>query len=182
MTLAFRIVLLAALSGVTGCFQTAPGTVSELTTLPPATLGRTVHAAQSLIIEYDGQSWSMQGALEATPAEIRLVGLSPLGQRVITLRWDGTTLTEERDARLPERIRGERILGDVQLIYWPRDALAAALPPGWRVEEANGQRTVLRDGAPFATIRCDDGDPWQGRCVFNQQRYGYRLIIDSIIE
>lgn len=182
MAFIFRIILLAALGSTTGCSQTEPGAAFELTILPPTALGRTMHATQSLTAEYNGQSWAMQGALEATSAEIRLVGLSPLGQRLITLRWDGKTLKEERDPRLPEWIKGERILGDVQLIYWPRDALAAALPAGWRIEEADGERTLLNGEAPFAHIRCDSNDPWRGRCIFEQQRYGYRLIIDSIIE
>lgn len=149
--------------------------------LPPAALGRALHADQLLSAEYDGQSWTMQGAVETTSSEVRLAGLNPLGQRIITLRWDGMKLTEERDKHLPERIRGERILGDVQLIYWPRAALIAALPQEWTVEDTPGERIVQHDKQPFARIRCDGADPWQGRCVFEQQRHGYRLTIDSTL-
>lgn len=154
---------------------------AALPLLSPATLGRTLHAVQLLTAEHDGQSWTLQVALEVTPNELRLAGLNPLGQRVITLRWDGATLAEERDARLPEQVQGERILSDLQLIYWPRAALAATLPGGWTIEEQAGERIVRQNQQAYARIRCDDADPWQGHCVFEQQRYGYRLTIDSTL-
>lgn len=167
------------------CFLLVACTSPPIATPPllaPSALGRTVHASQLLAIEYDGQSWTMQGALEANPQTVRLVGLTPLGQRVISLRWDGSQLNEERDARLPAQVSGAQILSDLQLIYWPKAALTAALPATWGVDEQAGQRTFLLDAAPWIRIRCDNADALQGQCVFEHLRYGYRLIIDSRLD
>lgn len=178
VTVAFRLCLLTSLVVITACTPITPETtVTPL--LPPAALGRILHADQLIRAEYDSQSWIMQGAVEATAKEIRLVGLNPLGQRIIVLHWDGAKLTEERNKHFPERIKGDRILSDIQLIYWPRKALSAALSHAWTVDDKPGERVVQHDNQPFARIRCDGPDPWQGRCVFEQQRYGYLLTIDS---
>jgi len=150
--------------------------------LSPGSLGRRVYAQQQMEAEFNGQSWQMQGALEVTPQSLRMVGLTPFGQRLITLLWDGQQLQEERAAQLPQTVQGERILGDVQLIYWPLPALRAVLPAGWRVEQENGVRRVSDAERALIQIECTTPDPWQGRCVFEHLVYGYRLTLDSQLD
>ena len=154
----------------------------QIPLLSPASLGRSVYAQQQLEAEFNGQSWQMQGALEVTPQGLRMVGLTPFGQRLITLLWDGQKLLEERTAHLPQTVQGERILSDVQLMYWPLPALRAALPAGWRVEQEGGVRRVFDAEREIIKIQCAIPDPWQGRCVFEHQVYGYRLTLDSQLD
>jgi len=150
--------------------------------LSPSSLGRTVYAQQQLEAEFNGQSWQMQGALEVTPQSLRMVGLTPFGQRLITLLWDGQKLQEERAAQLPQTVQGERILSDLQLMYWPLPALREVLPSVWRVEQEDGLRRVFDAEREIIKIRCATPDPWQGRCVFEHQVYGYRLTLDSQLD
>ena len=170
------------LASVAGCGPLAQSTVPDAILLSPASLGRTVYAMQQIEAEYDGQSWVMQGALEVAPQALRLVGLTALGQRLITLRWDGVKLFEERDSHLPERVQGERILSDLQLVYWPERALRDGLSAAWRLEVRDGLRVLFYDDKPFINIRCTGADPWQGRCVFEHVRFGYRLTLDSALD
>lgn len=154
----------------------------QITLLSPASLGRSVYAQQQLEAEFNGQIWQMQGALEVTPHSVRMVGLTPFGQRLITLVWDGQQLQQERAAYLPQTVQGERILSDVQLMYWPAPALRAVLPPGWRVEQEGGVRRVFDAERSLIKISCATPDPWQGRCVFEHLVYGYRLTLDSQLD
>jgi len=176
------ICILCALLSLNACAPSQRALLPQLALLSPASLGRTVYAQQQLQAEFNGQSWQMQGALEVTPQSLRMVGLTPFGQRLITLLWDGQKLQEERDAHLPQSVQGERILSDVQLMYWPLPALRAVLPPGWHVEQTGGVRRLFDAERALINIECTTADPWQGRCVFEHQIDGYRLTLDSQLE
>lgn len=171
-----------SLLSLAACTPSEKTELSQLALLSPAALGRTVYAQQQLDAQFNGQSWQMQGALEVTPQSLRMVGLTPLGQRLITLRWDGQKLSEERDKHLPAQIQGERILSDLQLIYWPLAALRTALPANWRVQQDQSVRRVFAAEREIIKIECATPDPWQGRCVFEHAVYGYRLTLDSQLE
>lgn len=167
---------------VSACMLQQRAPLPQMALLPPATLGHSVYAQQQLEAEFKGQSWQMQGALEVTPPSLRLVGLTPFGQRLISLLWDGRQLVEERDSHVPRSVQGKRILRDMQLIYWPLPALRTVLPPNWRVEQENGVRRVFDAERELITIECTVADPWQGRCVFMHLVYGYRLTLDSQLD
>jgi hypothetical protein len=101
---------------------------------------------------------------------------------VITLRYDGVALSEEHHSRVPEELEGRRILRELQVIYWPRDAVLHALPPGWHVEDAGTERVLRHAGWTVVHIHCDGKDRWQGHCTYEDLRSGYRLAIDSQVE
>jgi hypothetical protein len=61
---------------------------------------------------------------------------------VLRIEWDGTTLREERGAGLPPMIDAQRVVSDLQLAYWPADAIRAVLPRRWRLLEAPNRREL----------------------------------------
>src|SRR6185436_16811462 len=91
---------------------------------------------------------------------VTLVGLA-LGQRVLTIRYDGVNLTEQRHPLLPSDVRG-------------------ALPAGWTVHDDGPRRTLAQDGRDVAVITYDGSPRWQGRLTLDNLRFGYRLVIRSV--
>jgi hypothetical protein len=142
-------------------------------------LGASVRAVQQWHILSGGRSWLILSVLDVSPHGLTLVGLSGFGRRVITLRYNGVELSEEHHPRVPEELEGRRILRELQLIYWPKDAVLHALPPGWHVEDTGAERVVTNAAGTVVHIHCEGEDRWQGHCRYEDLRSGYRLAIDS---
>jgi Protein of unknown function (DUF3261) len=147
--------------------------------LAPANLGASISLQQHLTVERNGRVDELDAALEVDPQGLELVGLA-LGQRVLTLHYDGQILDAWQHPMFPSVVRGEDILEDLQLILWPAGIVRQALPDGWRIEE-NGQRRILLAGeTPVAVINYSDEPRWNGKIELLNLRYHYRLIIQSI--
>jgi hypothetical protein len=159
----------------------APGEPLPELHLAPAALGATVSLSQRLVFAHEadpGGPRSLEALLEVDPALMQLAGFA-MGQRILTLRWNGSTLDEERDARLPAQFQSAPVLRDVQLVYWPADAVRAALPPGWTLEDGPGQRTLSKNGREWVTVRYDGEPRWQGRTLLTNLSEHYQLTIES---
>jgi hypothetical protein len=171
-----------ALTGALGaCATLSSGPLPELAgwRLSPASLGAPVRAVQQIRAESEGRAWRLQTVLEVSLERLVLVGLSGFDRRVLTVRYDGTEFVEEADSRLPAAFRGARILQDLQLVYGPAAAIAAALPAGFRLEEDAGERRLLRDGVVVVRIRCAGPIRLRGRCEYEAPAGDHRLTIDS---
>ena len=172
--------LVAALL-LAGCARTPEAPARLGLRLPPAALGTAISVQQHLTVERPGGTNDLDVALEVDAAHVRVVGLA-FGQRVLSLDYDGRALNEWRHAMLPAQVRAADVLEDLQLTLWPADAIAQALPPGWRIEEQGLVRTLRRDGEVIATITYGGMPHWQGRAVLDNVRYHYRLTIESASE
>jgi hypothetical protein len=150
--------------------------------LPPEALGMSVRAVQQWHIISGGRSFLLLSVLDVSPHGLTLVGLSGFGRRVITLQYNGMELRDERHPGVPEELKGARILREIQLIYWPKEAVLHALPRGWYIEETGAERIVMNAGEVIARIRCEGENRWQGHCEYEDRRSGYRLAIDSQVE
>lgn len=171
--------LLAAL--VAGC-ASAPAPVARLgLRMAPATLGQAIDVQQQLTVEQDGRTHDLLAALEVDSAHLRLVGLA-LGMRVLSLEYDGEKVNEWRHPMLPAQVRADDVLEDLQLTLWPREAIAAALPPGWEIRDEALRRTLLLHGEVVATITYSTMPRWKGTAVLDNVRYRYRLTVVSADE
>jgi hypothetical protein len=171
-----NVLVLLALSA---CASTAPPPAARLgLKLAPSALGETISLQQHLRVERNGRSDELDVALEVDPAHLELVGLA-LGQRVLSLSYDGKELKSWRHALLPAQVKAEDVLEDMQLTLWPAAAVRAALPPGWQVEEQGLRRTLSLNGAPVMVIDYSAMPRWQGRLVLENLHYKYRLTIES---
>lgn len=179
-------VLLAALfalsvTALAGCAHAPEGPARLGLRLPPAALGATISVQQHLTVERPGGNNDLDVALEIDPAHVKLVGLA-FGQRVLSLDYDGSNLNEWRHPMLPAQVRGADVLEDLQLTLWPADAIARALPDGWRIEEQGLRRVLRRDGQIVATITYAGAPRWLGTATLDNVRYHYRLTIESAPE
>ncbi|MCA1855372.1 DUF3261 domain-containing protein [Massilia oculi] len=162
------------------CAATPPAPARLGLRLAPAALGANISVQQHLTVEREGKTNDLDAALEVDAERLSLVGLA-LGMRVLSLDFDGRELAEWRHPMLPSQVRAADVLEDLQLTLWPVEAIAAALPPGWQVEdhEQGLRRTLRREGELVATITYSGTPRWQGRAVLDNLRYKYRLTVVS---
>jgi hypothetical protein len=148
--------------------------------LAPAALGQSISVQQHLKVERQGRTDDLDVALQVEPDALDVVGLA-FGQRVLTLHYDGKELSSWRHVMLPSQVKAEDVLEDMQLTLWPVEAVAAALPAGWRVAEAQTgsglQRTLYLGDETIMQIRYAGLPRWSGTVVLDNLRYHYRLTI-----
>ncbi|AXQ29290.1 DUF3261 domain-containing protein [Solimonas sp. K1W22B-7] len=158
-----------------------PPTPQELPPLwlSPAAFGSSVQLAQRLLVEAGGTRHGLDALLEIDPQQVQLAGLVG-GRRVVTLRYDGGTPTVDRIAGLPAVIDEHRVLRDLQLTYWPAEAVRGALPAGWTLAEEPGARRLYREGQVTIEIRYGGQPRWLGHTEFDNLQQHYRLLIDSV--
>lgn len=147
--------------------------------LPPNALGQPVSVQQHLRVERHGRIDDLEAALEIDAQKLTLVGLA-FGQRVLSLHYDGQELQSWRHPMLPAQVRAEDVLEDLQLTLWPAQAIRAALPPGWTIEEHGLRRTLFAGDSPVTVIDYSDETRWHGKVELSNLRYGYRLTIQSV--
>ncbi|RZA13112.1 MAG: DUF3261 domain-containing protein [Lysobacteraceae bacterium] len=142
--------------------------------LSPSALAQPLSLQQRLTFTHGGRSNTVDAMVESDAAGTRLV-IHAQGQVALRLDWDGKELKQDRAPWLPAALDGERVLTDLQLVYWPVPAIVAALPAGWTLSE-EGTRRVLRNGDDLAAT-IDYPQPLHAR--LEQHALGYTLDIQS---
>jgi hypothetical protein len=165
-----------------GCATTPPPPQARLgLKLSPAALGESISVQQHLKVERAGRTDDLDVAVQVEPDAIDVVGLA-FGQRVLTMRYDGKELTSWRHFMLPAQVKPDDILEDMQLTLWPADAIAAALPAGWRVADQGNARTLYLADEPIMRIAYSGMPRWSGTVVLENLRYHYKLTIQAAPE
>ncbi len=145
--------------------------------LAPAALGGTLAVQQQLQFSFGAHQRDLDALLEVDAQEVRLAVLA-LGQPGVTLRWDGHALQEQRAPWLPPSVRGERVLDDLQFTLWPADAVRAALPAGWTLNDDGARRSLARDGVDWLVMERTG----EGRYRLDNRAEGYQLSIESVAQ
>jgi hypothetical protein len=162
-----------------GCATKSPMPDRLSLQLAPADLGESIALQQHLTVERNGKIDELDAALEIDDSHLQLVGLA-LGQRVLSLNYDGKKLTSWRHFMLPKQVREEDILEDIQLTFWPLDSIRKALPPGWHIEDSALQRTLTMDDNVVYRINYSSMPRWSGTVKLENYRYHYSLSIQSL--
>jgi uncharacterized protein DUF3261 len=174
----WRLAIYAVFASVLACTRPSSQPARLGLMLAPGSLGASISLQQHLWVERDGRIDELDAALEVDSDRLDMVGLA-LGQRILTLHYDGRQLQSWRHPLVPEQLRGEDIMEDLQLTLWPVDVIRQALPAGWRIEENGRRRTLLLDGAPVMVIDYSGEPRWSGKIELANLRYQYRLTIQS---
>ena len=170
--------LILAMVILAGC-ATTPAQPARLgLKLAPAALGENIAVQQHLKVERNGRIDELDVALEIDAEHLELVGLA-FGQRVLSVHYDGDILTSWRHVMLPAQVRAEDVLEDLQLTLWPLEAIRAALPAGWHMEQQGLRRTLMMGNTVIMTINYSTTTPWSGITTLENIRYKYRLTIQS---
>jgi hypothetical protein len=134
---------------------------------------------QTIRVQHADKRAAFEAALSLSPDVVEIVVTAPSGPRLATVTWTGNGIKEDRTLLAPDGIPVENILADVFILLWPRPALVQALPPGADVrDEADGSRTVSRNGTPIVEIKPDPQD--RTRRTLRNLAFNYELtIVDS---
>jgi hypothetical protein len=160
-----------------------PVAAGQSFTLPPnAWNGAPLSLVQQITAQQaDRPPVVFQAAVSLAVSGSHVTILDDLGRRAATITWGPQAITFERAPWLPEAVDLRRVLVDMMLVYWPVDALRAALPSGWRLT-TNAQGRSITDGASgteLIALTTPVNDPWQGAATLTQRQQHYRLTIQS---
>jgi len=151
--------------------------------LAPATLGATRTANQILRVAHGEQEATLNCVLDADGEHVNIVGMTALGVRAFTIKFDGVAVNAEAQPGVPQSLSPERLLNDVQLVYWPLAALKKALAnSSYEISEPTlGTRRLKRNGKLAAEVHYAQGadQAWQGRAWLANLEFDYTLTIDS---
>ncbi len=179
--------LLALVHVLSGCAAPAvqPTPLAHLPQprLAPQAMGVAINLEQRLTVERAPQGQPvatrhLDTLLEIDATSLRMAAFA-LGQRVLTLRWDGTHLTSQRHPMLPAEVDATYVLRDIEWMYAPLAPLRASLPPGWALHEVGRERTLSRASEPMLLIRHECASRWVGRSTLENRLEGYRLTLES---
>ena len=177
-----RLTRALALLLVAGCAtvpKQAPDTGALQLQLSPASYGGELELSQRITVTRDGSTRAFDAQLEVDAEFVRIAALA-MGQTFASMQWNGQTLEKKVSTHVPSAVTAERILSDVQLAWWPLGAVQGGLPPGWTVEEADGERLLKDRGALVARITYTGTGPAFPHVRLEHVRYGYVLDIDSV--
>jgi hypothetical protein len=164
---------------------TAPRTpVADTATLPlakPATLGSSREITQILRGAFGPREVTLQCVVNATADNMTIVGVTPLGLRAFTIKYDGEHVDAQRAPQVPEFFKPEQLINDLQLVFWPLPALQKTLAgTEWRVTEPHvGTRRLHRGDRLIAEVHYADPDPWAGRVWIVHFDVPYTIGIES---
>jgi hypothetical protein len=151
--------------------------------LAPATLGETRTVNQILRVAHGEQETTLNCVVSVSAEQLSIVGVTALGLRAFTVKFDGESITAEALPGVPQSMSPERLLNDAQLAYWPLAELKKAMANSpWDISEpAPGTRRLRHGGKLIAEVhyaqRADS--PWHDRVWLVNLEFGYTLAIDS---
>lgn len=127
--------------------------------LPPATAGFQGRLQQNVEVKRGDKTFECLAVVEVSKTEVTMVGMSPLGQRLLRLHWDGKNLESEVDPSLPKELPVVGMLRDLMVAYWPLAAVQAGLK-GWAVEETGMARRLSAPHQPRLEVIYANGPGW----------------------
>jgi hypothetical protein len=171
--------LLCCIVVLAGC-RTPPTPTPTRPALAPASLGATRLANQVLRVAIGDREVTLNCAVSVQPSSLTIVGTTALGLRAFTVEYDGSRIKADAQAGVPQTLSAERLLNDVQLVFWPLSELQKSLTGTlWSVTEpVPGTRRLRRDGRLVAEVHYT-GDAWRSRTWLANLEFGYTLNIDS---
>jgi hypothetical protein len=181
-SLAGRLFASIALLTVGACASTSPQPAAALRPLvPPASLGSDRVVNQVVRGAFGARELTFNCVVNVKDGVMTLVGLNSVGVRLFTVRFDGETVQSETAPAMSGPLMPERLLADLQLVYWPLASLAKPMAAaGWQLSEPSaGVRRLRRGEQLTAEAHYSSDDPWNGRSWLVNFEFGYSLQIDS---
>jgi hypothetical protein len=147
----------------------------------PATLGGDRVVNQVVRAAYGARELTFNCVVTVKNRSMTLVGLNALGVRLFTVRYDGTRVEAETAPAMQGPLMPERLLADLQLVFWPLASLDKSLRDGgWQLSEpSSGIRRLRRGEHLVAEVHYASVDAWSGRSWLVNFEHGYSLQIDS---
>ena len=186
--MAKRFAIVALVLFASACAHVRPmsaGSHGGWPVLTPSSFGKTESAAQILRVAYGDREATLNCVVAVSPERIVVIGTTALGMRAFTIKYDGAKVQAEAQAGVPQAMEPERLLNDLQLVYWPLSAIQHALAnTEWEISEpATHTRRLKHRGKLAAEVHyaTDQDLALRGRAWLANLEFGYTLTIDSQI-
>jgi hypothetical protein len=174
-------------AGLLGCAALKPMPVPPppppatrgIALLSPSSAGFSATLTQEISLIRGSRRFDALAVVEISSETLTLAGLGPMGNRMMALSWDGAVLTKELDPSIPWYLPFADILRNVQLVYWPEEALRRSLRPGWELKLEPGRRGLLNRGKEVIAVRYR-GDPFKDTVEIEDNDAGYTTILKTV--
>lgn len=166
---------LALLLAACATHRARPSADVPLLRLAPSALPGGMAEQQRLTFTHGERSDTVDALVEVDADAVRVV-IHSQGQVALRLAWDGQSLTQSRAEWLPPQLTAERVLSDLQWVFWPTEAISASLPTGWRFCASGNERTLVRHDEVVTRVERNASD----RVLLRQVRHGYQLQVVSV--
>lgn len=149
--------------------------------VPPASVGGEREANQIVHGAFGSREMTIDCILTVHGDKLTVIGLTALGVRAFTLHYDGRQVEVDNDLPVPAQLTPERLLADIQLVFWPASVLKPVLQKsGWQLTEPySGTRRLKQGDKLIAEIHYGSSDPWKGKSWLVNLQYNYTLGIES---
>ena len=149
--------------------------------LAPTTLGTERAISQIVRGAFGDREMTMNCVVSIKGGTMTIVGMSAMGVRLFTIKYDGQMTSIDNTLPVPPQLTPERLVADLQLVFWPVATLAKPLSEaGWDVSEVGGgTRRLRRDDHLIAEVHYANDDAWSGRSWLVNLEHGYTLSIES---
>lgn len=135
---------------------------------------------QSATITYENESHDLIFQTEILKDRLTMVGLTPTGTRIFTIRMQQGFVDAKGFSSLVENIKPEYILADLQLSLWPLEELRGAIQRGTVSQPDKHLRNVDHQGMTVITIVYSDPVAYQGTIEFTHKERGYHLVLSPL--
>ncbi|WP_444891664.1 DUF3261 domain-containing protein [Microbulbifer sp. DLAB2-AA] len=136
---------------------------------------------QHLRIVYQNNVYEVIAATLLSSENMRVSLLSPEGMSLLDIAYDGNEISTHHYMRRAASLPPEKLLADIQFVYWPVTQLQKQLPVGWKLQESvvegNYIRQLFHNGEISTEARYSTNDIWEAQVELEHKRLGYRLSI-----
>ena len=147
----------------------------------PASLGSDRVVSQVVRGAFGARELTFNCVVTVKDGAMILVGVNSLGLRLFTIHYDGKAVQSEIDPAMHGAFMPERLLADMQLVFWPFASLEKPMrDAGWQLSEpAPGIRRLRHGERMIAEAHYGGADPWSARSWLVNFEHDYSLQIDS---
>jgi hypothetical protein len=159
---------------LTGCSaqQYSPPDGGSLKLLPPVDVSASVLLKQKVILQSGEKQQQFLVVARFKPQRLKLVVLSPIGQQLLMLDYDGEALVEESFSSID--LPGREILAIIQLALWPAQSVRNNYPEkeGWLLDISAEKRVLQNAGRMHLKVSYEDE-----KLLIENYVHDYRVIV-----
>ncbi|MEQ1527892.1 MAG: DUF3261 domain-containing protein [Methylococcales bacterium] len=144
-------------------------------------VGPSRRIVQQLTAIWGERTESLVVVLELDAKHIAMAGLSNDGLSLFSLSYDAKTVVSDKSPLLPDSVKPEWMIADLQLVYWPLAVLRKNLPAEWHIQAGAQQRDLFVADKKQVAVRylTTDAD-WPRDVELVNFKYQYRLHIKTL--
>lgn len=141
--LALLALTLNACTGSEGQCPSLPGGARYCLQAAPALRFSVLQQAR---LRFGEQQMTLLTRVENDAAGMRFVGLTPLGQTLMSVSWENGALRADLPPALQGKLDPALLLALIQIAQWPAEQVRAGLAPHWELRETpEGRRLHLTE-------------------------------------